>query len=1440
MRIFRNDFLKITFLSLVLTMLIVCHTKGQNNFWGKAESNLKFNHLTTEHGLSSNVINCVFQDKDGYMWFGTDAGLNRYDGFKIKNYSYGPNVKNGLSNGVIKSLNQDRNGIIWIGTEWGLNRLDPVTDRITYHFSTEDSLITLTNNTISSIIEDKDSILWIGTFSGLNKLDSWTEDNTPIFKQFLHVPTDPSSLSNNRIYSIYCDTKNNLWIGTEGGGLNLLTEKSRKTDFSFINFRHKTETPNSISNNIIYSINEDSTGNIYVGTDTGFNVISMNNGDTTINSYMERREKKEWLQENRIFSIIPDTPLHADGSIHMNKKMWLGTYGSGLNLFDPKNETFTSYKKDFYDPQSLSRNYIYSLYVSKDRILWLATRDTGIDFINPENQRFIHLKYLPNNPNSLSNTVVKSIVEDNLGRFWFGTFGGGLNRYDPSSGSFLAYTHNSNDPNSISSDIVESLCFDYDGRLWVGTSGGLCLFDEKTKQFTRYKHDPTDPNSLPNDYIWNISVSKKKDGLWLATHDGLSKFDWNKNKFFHFKNNPADPNSLSYNFLRAAVEDDQNNLWVCTFGGGLNKLDLTANRNLSNAKFEHFRHTLENPESISNDLINIFFIDSKGHYWVGTQGGLNKFDPRKGTFKAYTVNDGLVDNVVKGILEDNDGNLWISTQNGLSKFDPEKGAFYNYYKKDGLQADVFTLSSCYKNSRGEMMFGGVDGVSIFKAENIKERIITPPVQIDEISINNIKISPSLELNGRILIDKSISRMDEIHVKHDENVITLEYTAIEYSSPEMLEFSYQLEGVDKQWNYAAFNERQVTYSGLGAGEYLFRLRATNKNSTWGQQEKQLKIIVYPPFWATNLAYLIYIAIFIGIAYIIYFNVRNQIQIKRELAVEKEAHRREMEIEEFKLRFFTNISHDIKTPLTLISVPLQRMIKEYAKISNAQRERYFNTMNKSVQMLIRLVNQLMYFRKIENKKLLLEVSEGDLAAYLRNDASSFIDLAEEKNIYFKVDIPTAKKQYWFDPKIIDKIFFNLLSNAFKFTPVGGTITVKFLENKPGSQIESIKDSNDQEYTGFSVSDTGIGIPDEKINIIFKRFEQLKSGKEMGVGTGIGLAIVKRLVDIHKGHIEVESTPGTGSAFTIWIPANKLSYKSSEINENPEIDISMQTEAEITNSDLSIAQTPFVDSSSQDTKESSKKIKILVVEDYSEMRSFIKDILKGKYQVSEAENGKEGYEKALLDGPDLIITDVMMPEMSGLELCKKIKKNVNISHIPVIMLTARNTVENEIEGLETGANYFIKKPFNIDQLQLVVKNTLDYRRELQLKFSGNKIPEPKDVNVTSVDEKFLTTASEVLEENISNSEFSVEDLARQTGLSPVHLYRKFKFLTGMSSNDFIKTFRMKRAAQLLQKNKLRISEVAYAVGFNDPRYFRKCFKAEFGKSPTDYVNDSKAESE
>ncbi|MCK5702326.1 MAG: response regulator, partial [Cyclobacteriaceae bacterium] len=834
-------------------------------------------------------------------------------------------------------------------------------------------------------------------------------------------------------------------------------------------------------------------------------------------------------------------------------------------------------------------------------------------------------------------------------------------------------------------------------------------------------------------------------------------------------------------------------------------------------KFEHFRHDPENQESISNDLVNIFFIDSKGHYWVGTQGGINRFYPDKGSFKSYTVNDGFVDNVVKGILEDDDGLLWISTQNGLSKFDPEKGSFRNFHKKDGLQADVFTLSSCYKNSRGEMMFGGVNGVSIFNVDKIKELIITPPVQIDRIRINNIELSAGYKLNGRVLIDKSISKMEEIRLDHDENVITLEFTAIEYSSPDMLEFSYQLDGVDKQWNYAAFNERQVTYSGLRAGEYLFRLRATNKIGTWGQLERQLKIIVYPPFWATNLAILVYILIFAGIAFIIYYNVRNRITIKRELKKEKEAHQRQMEIEEFKLRFFTNISHDIKTPLTLISVPLQRLMKETNTISNTQRKHYFSTMHKSVQMLLKLVNQLLDFRKIENNKLKLEVNENDLVPYLKDLASSFIDYAEEKNLHFNIEIPEDKKMLWFDPKIIDKVFFNLLSNAFKFTPVGGSVTVQLLENQQGLNFSDSHAKKNLKYTGFLVKDTGIGIPEDKMDAIFKRFEKLKSGKEMGVGTGIGLAIVKRLVDIHRGYIEVDSKPGSGSSFKIWIPIDKSAYDESEIIDASEINtVPVNTETISTHENILIKDTS-TQSTPNEITESSKSVNILVVEDYSEMRAFIKDILKNNYHITEAENGKKGYEKALLEGPDLIITDIMMPEMSGLELCKKIKKNVNVSHIPVVMLTARNTDENEIEGLETGANYFIKKPFNVDQLKLVVRNILEYRKKIQLRFSGNKIPEPKEVTVTSADEKFLINAVSILEENISNSEFTVEDLAKQTGLSPVHLYRKFKFLAGMSSNDFIKTFRMKRAAQLLRLNKMRISEVAYAVGFNDPRYFR-----------------------
>ncbi|MCK5370998.1 MAG: hypothetical protein KAQ62_20695, partial [Cyclobacteriaceae bacterium] len=378
----------------------------------------------------------------------------------------------------------------------------------------------------------------------------------------------------------------------------------------------------------------------------------------------------------------------------------------------------------------------------------------------------------------------------------------------------------------------------------------------------------------------------------------------------------------------------------------------------------------------------------------------------------------------------------------------------------------------------------------------------------------------------------------------------EFTAIEYSSPDMLEFSYQLDGVDKQWNYAAFNERQVTYSGLRAGEYLFRLRATNKIGTWGQLERQLKIIVYPPFWATNLAILVYILIFAGIAFIIYYNVRNRITIKRELKKEKEAHQRQMEIEEFKLRFFTNISHDIKTPLTLISVPLQRLMKESNTISNAQRKHYFSTMHKSVQMLLRLVNQLLDFRKIENKQLKLEVSENDLVHYLKDHTSSFIDYAEEKNIHFNIELPDDEHMIWFDPKIIDKVFFNLLSNAFKFTPVGGSVTVQLLENQQALNFSDSHAKKTLKYTGFLVKDTGIGIPEDKMDAIFKRFEKLKSGKEMGIGTGIGLAIVKRLVDIHRGYIEVDSKPGSGSSFKIWIPIDKSAYDESEIMDTSEI--------------------------------------------------------------------------------------------------------------------------------------------------------------------------------------------------------------------------------------------------------------------------------------------------
>ncbi len=1363
---------------------------------------IRFQHLQTQQGLSSNVSGSILQDKSGFLWFGTDAGLNRYDGYGIKVYRQNSKL-NSISNDVIKCLYEDKQGNLWIGTDRGLNKYSPQNDKFTHFLSKTGDKNSLSNNTITAITQKQQ--LWIGTFNGLNQFLGYDDNGTALFKRYQNLSNNPNSLSNNRIYCLLTDSIGTIWIGTEGGGLNYINNQNNKQP---IHIKRIQSGKGGLLGNIVYSIQEYSKEILLVGTELGVNVIKRKGEKLEIESFRHPEATNA-----PIFSIIKDQ--------HQN--IWLGTYGDGLNYFDPLTRKFVSYKNDPLDPNSINRNYVYSLFESNDGIIWIATREAGVDRIDPKLNRFKHINHKLTNNNSLSNNVVKAVVEGPDGNIWIGTFGGGLNKYNPHTGEFTHYIHHKNASNSIASNIIESLCFDDSGRLWLGTSNGLDLFIPETESFSHFQHHP-EKNSLINNYIWSIYPSRDKKGIWIATYDGLDKFNWETGKFHHFKNDPNNPQSLSYNFLRSVYEDKNGHLWICTWGGGLDKLDLKKNTTLENARFEHLRYNTTNNKSISSDLVNTIYVQNDTCFWIGTQQGLNKLNPVKNTIKYFTINDGLADNVVKGILIDKQGYLWISTQNGLSKFNPETESFINYKDKDGLQGNIYNLSSCFYSTSGQMYFGGNNGLSVFKPEEIIETQDFPELYLDNLKINNQTISPNTLFNNRNILQQELNYQPKITLKHFENNLNISFSAIEYSAPDKIKFRYKLTNAENSWNYTNSQNRQVTYSGLKPGTYHFNVQSTNLMGEWSKTGINKTIVIQPPYWASKYAYALYLLMTSFCLWLLLYTNRQRQLAKHEQLLREKEKDKKLELEKFKLQFFTNISHEIRTPLTLISGPLERLMT--SKLNAEERHKNFTIIKRSTDILLRLVNQLLDFRKLDNKMYKIKVYEQNIEHLIKTYINTFEAFAKQKNILIDL-ICTPEfltKKIPVDTNALEKIILNLISNAIKFTPHNGKITISIYPAKNCSVTNEYCNSN---YICISIKDEGPGISVDQQAYIFDRFTQINHQHQQG-GTGIGLSFTQKLVEAHNGHISLKSEPGKGATFYLFFPVSIDSYEKENIALQPTLPQYNQEKEE---KYFDISKDHPNSDEPEKHQQSNNKDKILIVEDNTDMRNFIKDCLQSQYNTLTADNGKDGLDLAISEGPDLIISDVMMPVMDGLEFCKNIKSNINTSHTPIILLTAKNTLEDEMAGLEFGADQYISKPFNIKHLHLIIRNTLDYRKKIQNQFNGKHMPKPKEISVTSADEKFFTKLNEILEREISNPDLTVESIATKLGLSTVHLYRKLKALAGMPPSRYIRTFRLKRAAQLLKQNKLQITEITYMVGFSEPKYFRKCFKEEFGTNPSTY---------
>ncbi|MDF1550068.1 MAG: response regulator [Bacteroidales bacterium] len=1015
----------------------------------------------------------------------------------------------------------------------------------------------------------------------------------------------------------------------------------------------------------------------------------------------------------------------------------------------------------------------------------------------------------------ISNSSILGVLLDSEQNLWLGTDGKGLIKYNTLTKKYKIYLADKTSPGALQDNVIRTIYEDIDHNIWIGTyKGGLSRYNKKSETFKTFIYNPKVPQSISyNDVVSIIEDNKKR--LWVATNGGgLNLYNNNNESFTRFSTKDfITKTTICSDWLTCLFIDSKDNLWIGSFWG-LSKFDPEEYR------FKNYFNNADNPKSLSSNIVFSINEDKFGNIWVGTKMSLNKLNLQTDEFKHFGVKDGLPNNVVNSILTDDSSNLWLATNNGLARFNYESNEVKSFYYQDGLVSNEFIHNSSYKTPKGQFLLGSVFGFNSFFPDSIKDARYFPKVLITDFKIFNKSVPIGINKDGRTILEQSITVTKEIELNHYDNSFSFDFVALDYIHPEQILYSCKMEGFEENWNYLDHKRRFITYTNLDPGTYTFIVRASNKLEAWGDNDTRIIIQINPPLWKTGWAYLIYFIFAVGTGLFFWKLNFDRIKAKNQVRIERIKQAQVDQLNQSKLEFFTNISHEFRTPLTLIIGPIETLL-ENEKLG-AQIKRSLSMMSRNAHRLLRLVNQLLDLRKIEKGKLKLQARQTDLIKFVSEIYESFEELAKRKNITFLLEKKTQELYMYFDHDKLDKILFNLLSNAFKFTPTNGTIGIKIIEELV-------------EYENFSngavhilVKDNGRGMSPEHLEQIFERFYQ--SPEALGTiqrGTGIGLSLTKSLVEIHHGQISVESQKGEGSIFTIKLPLGHEHLAADEIIA-PEISEPINADAQPVVLE-GYENATFGYSNGEMAGETAPLI--LLVEDNEDVRTYIKNGLADKYRIAEAENGKEGIKSAHELMPDLIISDVMMPEMDGIAFCKKIKTELVSCHIPVILLTAKTSIEHRIEGLETGADSYIPKPFNPKHLLIRIEKLIELRQKLKEKFKNESDFEPINMAVTSTDERFLKKTIELIKLKIADTELGVENLGEEIGMSRSNLHRKLKSLVGQTPSEFIRTIRLKQAAHLLSSEDIPVSEIAYLVGFSSPSYFASCFHKLYSLTPTQY---------
>lgn len=1354
---------------------------------------ISFERFSTEDGLPNTYVVDITQDQEGFIWLGTLDGLVKYDGYQYLTFRNIPGDSTSLSHNSIEAVYVDITGDLWVGTREGLNRYVSTSNCFHRYHPEPSNPNSLTPGQINTFAEDQSHNLWIGTQQG--GLFRYNRESDQ-FTRFLYDSLDPNNLLEDQVRVLLADRNNYLWIGTgetfdpsiTGGGLirfDLSTGTAKR-------FKHDPANPNSLIDDRVSALLEDRKGVLWAGT-----------GKSGLHYFDPVQEQFIRMMPD------PDNPnrLHAPQGkmgfwsscphvriLHQDKggAFWVGTFNGGINHFDPITGKLSHYIHDPDDPNSLANNMIFTLFEDRQERLWIGNLLAGYHKIEPSSHKFTVHAHDSNDPTSLSNNNVMGIYESpqQKGIIWLGTRGGGLNRMDLESGRFTTFRHNTKDENSISSDIVWTTFEDHTGTFWIGTEEGLDLLDRKTGIFSHIKMDAHDAESAISNAVIRLHEDRQNI-LWIGTWSGgIIRFDRNTEIFKSYDFSEGNQRTY-YNSISLIHEDTEGLLWVGTWLGALYQY---------NRQKDIFLPRLEGFGAICLQE------DSSGWFWIGTSNdGLLHFNPSIDSLEHFTTADGLPSNYVPGILEDIHGSYWISTGNGISKFDPRLKTFSNFDISDGLPANSYNFFSALKSSDGRLFFGGNAGLVSFLPDQVKSNPYPPDV-----------IFCGLQIDGETFdLPNSKTKKPEIIVlSHHQNDLTFEYVGLHYTDPSKNLYQYRLEPYDIQWIDAG-KQRTARYTNLDPGEYTFQVKASNCDGIWNELGTSVKITILPPWWARWWAYIIFAMSVIALVYFLRRYELNRLSLKHGMEIKESEARNLQELDHLKSKFFANISHEFRTPLTLILGPIEQFISEPGL------EKYRKTfvrIKDSARRLLGLISQLLDLSRLEAKELTLEASQTDIVKITRAITSAFESMALYRKIKLNFQSSVEKLVVWLDRDRYEIIITNLLSNAFKFSKDATSIMMELYQKPPSEKFP-------KGSVEIKVTDQGLGIAEEKIEKIFNRFYQAEDDLSRSYeGSGIGLALVKELVDLHHGTIKVESKPAAGTVFTVELHLGKTHLRECEMVLNPVSSGIASTElSSIKNEDIIV-----------ESSDATEKPTILIVEDNTDMQQYISEILEETYNLTLTCNGRQGLQVAMEKIPDLILSDVMMPEMNGMQMCKKVKTDTLTSHIPVILLTARAGEESKLDGLETGADDYLEKPFSKKELLVRVRNLIEQRKLLRIKFSEIISLKVSDMDITQSDKSFLTTVINCIEKNITNENFSVDQLAKEIFISRTQLHRKLTALSGKNATEFVRGYRLAKAAELLSKKQCNVSQAAYETGFNSLNYFSKVFKEQFGVLPSEYAKN------